>query len=86
MFAHGLIITFALIGALWIVWKYIISPMIPDSPEQEHRMILEKKLEKLRELRDEYESVKTEKEVTAEIERLDSDIDKLVKDIKDIEK
>jgi len=81
------IITFLLIvGGLWLVVKYLIFPRLPEEqPIPEHVKILEDKLEKLQEMREEYDSVKMEKDVTSQIKAIDDEIESLIQEIKTIE-
>ncbi len=78
-----------LLGACYAIWKFLIEPRLPDNEDQEqpeHLKILNKKLEELEKLRDEYENVKTEREVTEQLKDLDTQIDLLIKEIRKIEK
>lgn len=86
MFAAKIIGILILIGALWMVVKYLIFPRLPDDKNlPEHIKILEDKLEKLQEMKEELECAKEEKEVTREMKILDSEIEDLIKEIKRIE-
>ena len=85
--AFQAILTFLiLLGGCFLVWKFVISPRIPDEPnEPDHMKILEDKLEKLEEIRAEYESVREEKEVTTQLKEIDEDIENILREIKNIE-
>lgn len=81
------IITFLLIvGGLWLAVKYLIFPRLPEEqPVPEHVTVLENKLELLQEMRDEYESVKMERDVSGQIKEIDGEIEELIEQIKNIE-
>ena len=86
MLAAKIITLLLLIGGAWLVVKYLIFPRLPEEqPIPEHLKILEGKLEKLQEMRDEYESVKMEKDVTGQMKEIDSEIENLIEEIKNIE-
>lgn len=86
MIAQLILMIFLFLAVLWGIWKLLIFPRIPDAPiEKEHETFLREKLQKLENLRDEYLSVKKEKEATEEIEKLDREINQIIKEIKLIE-
>ena len=86
MFAAKIIGILLLVGALWMVVKYLIFPRLPESQKvPEHVDILEEKLERLASLKEELECATEEKEVTKETKQLDREIEELIKEIKDIE-
>lgn len=86
MFAAKIIGILLLVGACWLVVKYIIFPRLPDDKNlPEGVQILQEKLEKLQVLKEEYEAALEEKEVTGEMKEIDEEIDELIKEIKRIE-
>jgi len=86
MFAAKIIGILILIGACWLVVKYIIFPRLPDDKNlPEGVQILQEKLAKLQEMKEEYEAALEEKEVTGQMKEIDEEIDELIKEIKRIE-
>jgi hypothetical protein len=86
MFAAKIIGILLLVGALWMIVKYLIFPKLPESQKvPEHIEILEEKLERLTALKEELECAKEEKEVTEEMIDLDGEIEVLIEEIKRIE-
>ncbi len=86
MLFQGIFTLLILIGGFWCVWKFLISPRIEDEPQEaQHTKILKKKLEELQDMKQEYEDVKMERDVTSQLKELDDEIEKCIKDIKSIE-
>ena len=87
MWAQAVVSFLLLLLGLWLVWKYIIEPRIPNEPKKaEYVKILEDKLEKFQEMRAEYDSVKMERDVTARLKALDEEIEQVIREIRETEK
>ena len=86
MFAAKIIGILILIGACWLVVKYLIFPRLPDDKNlPEGINILNNKLELLKEMREEYEAAVEEKNVTGQIKAINEEIDEILREIKRIE-
>ena len=86
MFAAKIIGILLLVGAGWLVVKYLIFPRLPDDKNlPEGVQILQEKLDKLNLMREEYEAALEEKEVTGKMKEIDEEIDRVLEEIKNIE-
>jgi len=86
MFAQGIIGLLILVGFCFLVYKFIIEPRLPDTKNQpEGIQILSDKLEKLKEMREEYEAAIQERDVTGQMKVIDEEIEEIIREIKNIE-
>ena len=86
MLFQGIFTILLFLSALWLIWKLIIEPRLPTPQiEEDHRIELREKLEKLESLKREYESVREEKDVIENIRALDEKITEIRLEIEKLE-